>query len=279
MASTKYGQYFIRGPKSGATRETEKRYTAALDYDVIKGSFFFNATFMSPKYSTGIHGPHTHPYSEILLFQGLDPDNPYELGWEVDLYLGSEFELHTITQTSLVYIPPKFVHCPIISRMKKPVFHVFCMNGPLLIRDDFSGIINQENAFIKQFDKLCISGPKPGETREKYKNYTTYLDEDVIPDSMYFASAMVSSSAMVGEQYPHSHPYDMVMGFFGNNPDDTYDLGAEIEFGMGNEMEKHVFKQSTLVYIPGGLQHCLTKCQINRPFILVENSSGHNVTK
>jgi hypothetical protein len=274
VSASKYDKYFIRGPKPGESNPVHLRYTAALDDDVIKGSFFFNATFMSPKYSTGIHGPHTHPYSEVLLFQGTDPDNPYELGWDLEIHMGREFELHDVTRTSLIYIPPKFVHCPIISRMKKPVFHVYCMNGPLLIRDDYLGTINQDGAFKRQYDKYFLSGPKPGETRERYKNFTTCLDGDVIQGSMHFASALTTDESLYEEQEPHSHPHGVVMGFFANNPDDVFDLGAEIEIRIGDELEKHSFNQSTLVYIPPGLLHCQTKCKINKPFIFVECSYG-----
>jgi hypothetical protein len=274
MAEPLYDKYFIRGPKPGETNEFQKRYTAMLDDDVIKGSTFFNCTFMQPKYSTGIHSPHTHPYPEILFFHGTDPDNPSELGWELDLYIGPEFERHTVTRTSLIYIPPRFIHCPIISRMKRPAFHIFCMNGPLLVRDDYLGTIRQEGAFETKYEKHFISGPKPGETRQEYKKYTTYIDDDVFKGSFHFASTFISNDNRFKEKAPHSHPYGVVLGFFGNNPDDQFDLGAEIEFRMGKESEKHTFSQSTLVYIPAGLEHNLTKCKINRPFIFVESASG-----
>ena len=169
MSKAQYDKYFIRGPKPGETNEFQKRYTAMLDDDVIKGSFFFNCTFMQPKYSTGIHSPHTHPYSEILFFHGTDPDNPYELGWELDLYMGPEFERYTVTKTSVIFIPPRFIHCPIISRMKRPAFHIYCMTGPLLIRDDYLGIIKQEGTFERKYEKHFISGPKQGEIRKEYK--------------------------------------------------------------------------------------------------------------
>ena len=274
MAEALYDRYFIRGPKPGETHEFLKRYTAVLDDDVIKGSFFFNSTFMWPKYSSGIHGPHTHPYSEILFFHSIDPDDPYELGWELDLYMGPEFVRHTVTKTSIIYIPPRFIHCPIISRMKRPVFHVYCSTGPLMVRDDYLGVIKQEGAFERKYGNYFISGPKPGETREDYKKYTTYLDDDVIKGSFHFASTFVGNDNPPREQGPHTHPYSVVLGFFGNNSDDQFDLGAEIEFRMGEELEKHTFNQSTIVYIPPGLAHCLTKCKANRPFIFVECANG-----
>ncbi|MBN2061162.1 MAG: hypothetical protein JW882_12185 [Deltaproteobacteria bacterium] len=279
MAKALYDQYFIRGPKPGMTNDFLKRYTAMLDDDVIKGSFFFNCTFMQPKYSTGIHGPHIHPYTEMLFFHGLDPENPSELGWEIDLYMGPEFERHTVTKTTVIIIPPGFIHCPIISRMKKPVFHIYCMNGPLLVSGDYPGIIKQEGAFERKYDKHFISGPAPDETDKLDKGYTTYSDDDVFKGSCYFASAFVSNDNPISEQDLHTHPYGTVMGFFGNNPDDQFNLGAEVEITMGKESEKHLFDQSTLVYVPPGLEHRLTQCKVNRPFIFVEYASGPKLSQ
>lgn len=270
MTDTLYDKYFVRGPKPEETNEFLKRYVVCLDDDVVKGSFFFNCTFMQPKYSTGIHSPHVHPYPEILFFHGIDPDNPYELGWELDLYIGPEFERHTITRTSLISLPGKFVHCPIISRMKKPVFHIYTMNGPLLVSNEYPGKIKQEGAFERHYDKHFISGPKAGETREKYKNCTTYVDDDVMKGSVHFSSAFISNDNPLEEEGPHSRPCGTALGFFGNNPDDQFNLGAEVELRMGDKAEKHTFNRSTVVYIPPGLKYSLTKCKINRPFIFVE---------
>jgi hypothetical protein len=279
MAQSLYDKFFIRGPKPGETSEFQKRYVAMLDDDVIKGSFFFDCTFMGPRYSTGIHSPHTHPYSEILFFHGTDPDNPFELGWEVDLYMGREFERHTVTETSLTYVPSRFVHCPIISRMKKPVFHIYCMTGPLLVRDDYNGLIKQEGVFDIQYDKHFISGTGARKKSGDYKDYTTYIDDDVIKGSFHFASTFMAGDNLQREQSPHKHPYGLVLGFFGNDSDDQFKLGAEVEFGMGEKLERHSFNQSTLVYIPPGLVHCMTKCKVNRPFIFVECANGPKLTR
>lgn len=271
---TPYNKHFLRGPKPGETGAFQQRYIAMLDDDVFKGSFFFNCTFMEPKYSTGIHSPHTHPYPEILFFHGLDPDNPYDLGWEIDLYMGPEFERYTIDKTSLVYIPARFIHCPIISRMRKPAFHVYCMAGPLLVRDDYNGLIKQEGTFEKHYDKYFISGVRPDVADKGYQNYTTYIDNNIIEGSFHFASTFVDTEYIRGEQSPHTHPRDLVLGFFGNDPENRFDLGAEIEFCLGEELHKYSFNQSTLVYIPSGLTHCITKCAVKRPFIFVECARG-----
>jgi hypothetical protein len=65
---------------------------------------------------------HSHDYDEVIAFFGTDHDNPYNLGAEVELWLGDE--KHIITKTSLVFIPAGLKHCPLIFlRVDKPVFH------------------------------------------------------------------------------------------------------------------------------------------------------------
>jgi hypothetical protein len=205
----------------------------------------------------------------MLFFHGMDPDNPTELGWEIDLYMGEEFIRHTLTKTAIVYLPKQFIHCPIVTRMKKPVFHAFTIFGPSTLKEDYTGLIKQDGAFEKRYDNYFISGPKPGQTAKDYQ-YTTYLDNSVIKGSPLFASTFISNDNPVKEEAPHSHPYREILGFFGINPEDKYDLGAEVEFRIGDKLEKHTFNQSTIVYIPAGLSHCTVKAKVNRPFILVE---------
>jgi hypothetical protein len=269
-----FKQYFVRGPKPDETNETMKRYIAMLDDDVVKGSFFFSALFMQPKYSTRVNPPHYHPYSEVLFFQGLNPDKPEELGWEIDLYMGEEFERHIITKTSLVYIPPRLVHCPIISRMKKPVFHIYSVTGPVDVLTGFDGKVKQEGVFERHYDRNFLSGPKAGESRKEYKNCTTYLDEDVIKGSFHFTSSFVSNDNPLQQQDAKSHAYGTVLGFFGIDPDNQFELGAEVELLMGDKLEKHTFNKSVAVFIPAEMKYCISKTKVNRPFVFVERSSG-----
>ncbi len=269
MADGQYDGFFIRGSKPGGTSDYDKRITAYIDDDIIKGSFYFSGMFMAPQYSTGIHSPHIHPYNEILFFHGIDPDNPTELGWEIDLFVGPEFERHHLTKTVIVYLPKNFVHNPIVTRMKKPVFHVFTMFGPLCVVNDYPELIKQEGAFERHYDKHFISGPKPGQTNADYK-YTTYLDDEVFKGSPYFTSTFITNDNPIKEEAPHSSPYGKILGFFGVNSEDKLDLGAEVEFLIGENLEKHTFNQSTAVYIPAGLTHCMIKAKVNRPFIFVE---------
>jgi len=67
--------------------------------------------------------PHTHQGSEILCFVGGDPKNINDFDAEIEIALGEEGELYTITSPSVVSIPGGLVHGPLrFKRVTKPVF-------------------------------------------------------------------------------------------------------------------------------------------------------------
>jgi uncharacterized RmlC-like cupin family protein len=78
--------------------------------------------------------PHVHKYDEFLIFLGGElPDLCKSFDAEVDLWMGKELEKHTITSTTVVYIPKGVLHCPLNFRaIRKPVlFHALYL-GPTL---------------------------------------------------------------------------------------------------------------------------------------------------
>jgi hypothetical protein len=65
---------------------------------------------------------HAHDYDEVIAFFGTNPDDPYDLGAEVELWLDDEMQI--ITKTSLVFIPAGLKHSPLVfRRVDHPVFH------------------------------------------------------------------------------------------------------------------------------------------------------------
>lgn len=71
----------------------------------------------------GLIGEHKHDFDELLLFQGNDPKDPYNLHGEVTFTLGDEE--YTITKTSYVAIPAGLAHGGFqIKNLTAPLF--FC---------------------------------------------------------------------------------------------------------------------------------------------------------
>ncbi|WP_028921623.1 hypothetical protein [Pseudonocardia acaciae] len=66
----------------------------------------------------------------------------------------------------------------------------------------------------------------------------------------------------------HTHDYDEVLLFMGNNPDDLDDLGAVAHIDLDGTT--HVIDTSTAIYIPAGTRHCpLGYERVDRPLSFI----------
>ena len=114
MADTKYDKYFI-----SETKPFERRgpgpTVVRLDDTMMKGSHFYWVLIIpnspAPTMAVG-HPPHIHKDAELLFHIGTNPDDPTDLGAEVEMFMGPEMERHIITKSCVIYIPPGFVHAP-----------------------------------------------------------------------------------------------------------------------------------------------------------------------
>ena len=71
--------------------------------------------------------PHTHPFDEYLIFLGANPEDQFDLGGEVELWMGDE--KHVITRSCAVFAPAGVPHCPlVVHRVDRPF--IFITTGP-----------------------------------------------------------------------------------------------------------------------------------------------------
>ena len=82
----------------------------------------------------------------------------------------------------------------------------------------------------------------------------------------------------------HKHDYEEIFLFLGTNHEDTTDLGAEVEFwlGEGAELEKLLFTTSSSVYVPPGVAHFPQIWRnVKRPvmMVVIMPSSGERALK
>ena len=67
---------------------------------------------------------------------------------------------------------------------------------------------------------------------------------------------------------PHIHDYDEAIFFIGSDPQNFSNLGAEVEFAIGAEEEKHVFDKPSAIVVPRGLPHCpIVTRSIEKPYL------------
>jgi hypothetical protein len=79
-----------------------------------------------------------------------------------------------------------------------------------------------------------------------------------------------SAFGVTHDKPPHKHDCDEIFLFVGNNPDSTDDLGAEVEFwmGEGHDTERISITTSAWVFVPGGLLHLpLFFKKVERPLL------------
>ena len=82
---------------------------------------------------------------------------------------------------------------------------------------------------------------------------------------------------------PHKHDCDELLFFISTDPDNTTDLGGEVEIALGEDWEKHVINTSAIVCLPKGVQHCPVYVKkVDRPFyfghLLLASKYGSNAT-
>lgn len=116
MANGKYDKYFLKNapPKLGFTFPMGP-ILQRMDSKTIDGSNFYFIHWVLPHEKPHMkvgHPPHIHSEAELLIHIGTNPDDPDDLGAEVELYMGPEMERHVITETTVVFIPPNFIHAP-----------------------------------------------------------------------------------------------------------------------------------------------------------------------
>ncbi len=62
----------------------------------------------------------------------------------------------------------------------------------------------------------------------------------------------------------HVHDTDEIIGFFGSNPDDPYDLGGLIKVDINGET--HTLTRSSMIFVPAGMKHMpLRILRVDRP--------------
>ncbi|MFA5309779.1 MAG: hypothetical protein WC370_09905 [Dehalococcoidales bacterium] len=87
------------------------------------------------------------------------------------------------------------------------------------------------------------------------------FSKDFVPEaSSIIEYGIVSGDMVIGDGSfvnKHKHDYAEIFMFLGTDPHDPRDLGAEVEFwiGEGPDLEKIVFTTSSSIYVPPGTAH------------------------
>lgn len=101
---------------------------------------------------------------------------------------------------------------------------------------------------------------------DKFAQRILWMDGNVCPGAFQMNTAWyfnVPEKDPIFEEHSHAGTNELV-GFFGSNKDDMYDLGGVIEFSINGEA--HRLTRSTMIYIPAGFSHNPMRIlEVNRP--------------
>ncbi len=125
----------------------------------------------------------------------------------------------------------------------------------------------------RKYDKYVISPP--------HMQIKAADDGRVVFDGLMVRHTNLGYNMTMGHQFvrkpflsnnpTHTHNFHEFLAWYGANPNDPDDFGAEVVLYLGKELEKHVFTQPTIVSLPPGLPHCpLEVTRVDRPIIQIE---------
>ena len=106
-------------------------------------------------------------------------------------------------------------------------------------------------------------------------------DKSVIFDGLWISKQMVNYDFNMGHQFikapfkgdnpAHTHNFQEFLAWYSGDPKDPDNLGGEVVFYLGAELEKHVFTKPVVISLPPDLVHCpLEITRVDRPFIQIE---------
>ncbi len=121
--------------------------------------------------------------------------------------------------------------------------------------------------YIVQELKAPVMSPEFKEFYDTYARRTLWMDANVVPGAFQMNTSWYISASDVRPLFKHDehvHDYDELIGFYGSDPNDPYDLGGVIEIGINGEL--HQITKSSMIFIPGGMKHLpLSIMELHRP--------------
>jgi hypothetical protein len=138
MAKRKYEKYILtelKTPAGTQQKDKEVGYTKRatrvlwLEDEIIKGASSVICSWYWKATETEGSPSHLHDFDEVIGFIGSDPQNPHDLGGEVEFWI--EDEKYLLTRSCLIFVPAGLRHCPLrVTRVDKPIlFLAFSMTG------------------------------------------------------------------------------------------------------------------------------------------------------
>ncbi|MCK4862850.1 MAG: hypothetical protein KAS25_01070 [Dehalococcoidales bacterium] len=125
---TELKQNFVQADWTPTFTDDEAMLLIKMDSEVRKGAFYMDTAWYWPgdwpasKGEEGVVGEHVHDYDEAIAYIGTNPDDPYDLCGEVELWIDGKQNI--LDRSFIAFVPAGIKHCPLkIKRVDRPIFH------------------------------------------------------------------------------------------------------------------------------------------------------------
>jgi len=134
-----------------------------------------------------------------------------------------------------------------------------------------------------KYDELIVSNlkyepPMSLDFQEIYRRFASrvlWIDSNVVPGAFQMN---VSWYKHVPELDPifeaNAHEDAEILGFFGTDPEEPYNLHGEIQVDLDGE--PHVITRSSLIFVPSNLPHALHVRRVDQPILHFSVVTGAN---
>jgi hypothetical protein len=301
---TKYGKYIILSENSAPTARGIAMFPMGGDFPGFTAVIIGRMPPPGPMPSHELPEKHEGEI-ETLIHLGNNPDDPLDLGADVDFYLGKGKwqEHYKLNRATAVHLPHAMWHCPwkvekIRTAMNWVNVRIALGKG---VKSSMPGGApggapggpqagnaagGEENESQEErakartsgylFNKYLLSGAPGGMKNPEGGEWIAYNDCTRID-----AGALMRIIRYNPKDAPYTiidkqaHEYGSLFIFLGTDLKDCSNLGAEVEMFIGPEQEKHTITKSAIVYVPAETVHGPFKVtRADKPFNFLEIVAG-----
>ncbi len=282
MSKIDYEKYLVRKPIYEAGAGYKGRQSPTMTYmssaQVPEANYYieFGWIYKIPEPNPHIH-EHVHNYDEIVLHIGGDPDNPEDLGGEIEFYVGGQ--PLTFNTSTGAFLPAGVSHGPLIwKKFSHPHIEMAIMLGtgdPMKGWGD-SGIQKPKEGLPQKkddvdYEKYLVRKPiyeaGPG-VKNRQSPTMTFMSSAQVPEANYYIELgwIYGITEPNPHIHEHVHRFDEIVLHWGGDPENPEDLGGEIEFCVGGQ--PLTFSTTTGLWAPKGMKHGpLTFKRVTKPYI------------
>ena len=279
MTTMKYSKYIITEakpipPEIRAKMEVdrpkrkstvESTHIMQVDSEVIPDMFYVDCVWLWKGSSQDtVEAPHSHSFDEVIGFVGSNQDDPWNLGGKITIWLDGEG--HTLTRSSLIFVPAGARHCPIrFDRIDSPIFFTTMSPSKTYDRKDEENKPDPSpdgpkctivSELTKDFSVAADGSapPPPPKSSDIRGQRVLHLEDDVIKGSFYVDFVWIYEGNGGAPAPEHNHEWEELIAMAGCDPEHPNDLGGTMSIVLGGET--HYITKSSLVCIPKNLKHC-----------------------